>query len=142
MHIGAHWNLIGFASGFSDIGLNIGLTCRASGSQVGLKVDAAVCWCAVFVGCGRACGAPRGAERARILQFLCLRTAEHASRGNAGNYGQIWCAGATRPGLGSHVPCVAGARIRASSAKLVWDIKACGADGASAASGRARGVAG
>ena len=44
--------------------------------------------------------------------------------------------------LGSHVPCVAGARFRAASAKLVWDVKACGAYGVSATRGRARGVAG
>ena len=35
--------------------------------------------------------------------------------------------------LGSHVPCVAGARFRAASAKFVWDVKACGAYGVSAA---------
>ena len=44
--------------------------------------------------------------------------------------------------LGSYVPHVAGARIHASSAKLVWDVMACGAYGASATRGRARGVAG
>ena len=44
--------------------------------------------------------------------------------------------------LESHVPHVAGARIHASSARLVWDVAACGACGAFAARGRARGVAG
>jgi hypothetical protein len=44
--------------------------------------------------------------------------------------------------LGSHVPHAAGAHIHASSAELVWDAMACGAYGASAARGRARGVAG
>ena len=44
--------------------------------------------------------------------------------------------------LGSHAPHVAGARIHASSAKLAWDLMGCGAYGASAVRGRARGVAG
>ena len=44
--------------------------------------------------------------------------------------------------LGSHVPHVAGAHIHASSAELVRDVMACGAYGASAVRGRARGVAG
>ena len=111
------------------------------GSQE-VQVNAAMCWCAAFVGCVGACRSSRGAERVRILQFLCLRTAEHALRGSVCSVGQEWCAMTMAAWRGSHVLHVAGARIQASSAKLVWDIKACGAYGASAVRGRARGVAG
>ena len=73
---------------------------RVPGWGLKVQVNAAVCWRAALVGCVGACRSSRGAERVRILHFLCLSTGEHASRGNAGSFGQVWCAGATRPGLG------------------------------------------
>ena len=105
--VGAKWCAVG-ASGVLRCAQRPLTRCSHS-ACAGLKlvfgwaqgwVNVSMCWCAVVVGCAGACGASRGAEWVRILQFLCLRTPEHASRGNAGSFGQVWCAGATRPGLG------------------------------------------
>ena len=119
----------------------VGLTCRVCGSQD---------W-VIATGAGgratcRATSAAAGDSRAmKAGSSPPIFVLAHSRARFSGQCVQFWprmvCRSHTT-WLGSHVACVAGARFQASSAKLVWDIMACGAAGVSAARGRARGVAG
>ena len=125
-------------------GLNVVLIRAAyAGLRLGTRLGECV---VVLVSSG--CGVWRGVRsvaRRRAGSSPLFFVFAHSRARFSGQCVQVWprmvCRSHTT-WLGSHVACVAGARFQASSAKLVWDIMACGAAGVSAARRRARGVAG